>query len=231
MSQEQLISELLLCARGLFAKGMPPADNAIQSARLPGSNEIWIVPPVKSFIELEQIKCDKIDANNFVVTSNDHISEISLHVLMYNLRPDVNAIFHTMNPYTISAIVDGLLLVHGEAALILGDIPIIENEFVQKIRKGYKEYVNLVAKASIGEPLRPVRTIILKQNGVISMGACIHETRAFAEIIEEWARFKTIAKIYGPILNVLTLEQLRALGSRYARSIKFGGRQAPINHS
>jgi hypothetical protein len=61
------------------------------------------------------------------------------------------------------------------------------------------------------------------------LGSCIHEARAFAEILEESARFYMISKIFGGPLNLLTLDQLRGLGSRYARAIKFGGRQIMSN--
>jgi ribulose-5-phosphate 4-epimerase/fuculose-1-phosphate aldolase len=69
--------------------------------------------------------------------------------------------------------------------------------------------------------------MILIKHGVIGMGACVHEARAFVEIMEEWARFLTVAKIFGGTKHLVKPSDLQALGARYARAIKFGGRQVP----
>ncbi len=213
-SEEQLVDELAVCSKGLLAKGLSfPADAL--SARLPGSSAIWMLRA--------QGQTFKIDINNLGQVS-EH--EISLHAKIYDLRPDVNAICHTRNPYTVYATLDGPLeKVHGEAALILGDMPIIDHDSVKDTDC---KLIESVAKASVGEPLRPIRTILIRGKGVLGLGACIHEARAFVEILEEWAMFKMFARMHGKSLNVLTLEQLRSLGARYARSIKFGGRQSPV---
>ncbi len=214
-SEDQLVDELVMCSKGLLAKGLSFPANALQSARLPGSSAIWML-----CANVEQGQAFKIDIGDPVrqISGYDK-NEISLHARIYHLRPDVNAICHTRNPYTVYATLDGPLeKVHGEAALILGDIPLIDNDLD----------CESVTRASVGEPLRPIRTIILKRKGALGLGACIHEARAFVEILEEWAMFKMFARMHGSSLNVLTLEQLRSLGARYARSIKFGGRQSPV---
>ena len=71
------------------------------------------------------------------------------------------------------------------------------------------------------------------KHGVIALGACLHEARAFIEILEEWSRFNIYSKTLinggdcaNRSIHILSLEQLRSLGARYARSIKFGGRQS-----
>lgn len=209
--EKQLMSELAICSRGISAKGLSFAKGSVQSARLPGSTGIWT-------LSRNDAKPSFIDIVNPSQLS-ESIFDVSIHAAIYSQRPDVNAICHTRNPYTICAAAGGSLeKVHGEAALILGDIPVIDYNLTDTLV--------LISKASIGEPLRPIRTIILAGNGVLGLGACIHEARAFVEILEEWAMFKIFSKIHGKTVNVLTLEQLRALGSRYARSIKFGGRQS-----
>ncbi|NOJ27550.1 MAG: class II aldolase family protein [Nitrososphaera sp.] len=210
--EKQLISELAICSKGISAKGLSFANGSVQSARLPGSTGIWT-------LSRNDAKPSFIDISNPSQLS-ESIPDISIHAAIYRQRPDINAICHTRNPYTICAAAGGSLeKVHGEAALILGDIPVIDYNLTGP-------YLELISKASIGEPLRPIRTVILAGNGVLGLGACIHEARAFVEILEEWAMFKIFSKIHGKTVNVLTLEQLRSLGSRYARSIKFGGRQS-----
>jgi ribulose-5-phosphate 4-epimerase/fuculose-1-phosphate aldolase len=251
-NEENLQNELLFCSNGLKTKGLFPPFKSFHSTRLPHSNKIWITPLIKSALNRDvdnnynfnyfECNCLDIDDNSSIDIFNFFSFEIKLHSKLYKFRPDVNAICHTKSPFTISSFLNGKLEnVHGEAALILGDIPVIK--FDRDLydqdncsENNIDEILDLIAKSSIGEPLRPIRTIILPKHGVIALGACLHEARAFVEILEEWARFNIYSKIIGisssdggrPI-HTLSLDQLRSLGSRYARSIKFGGRQSSIS--
>lgn len=251
-NEENLQNELLFCSNGLKTKGLFPPFKSFHSTRLPHSNKIWITPLIKSALNRDvdnnynfnyfECNCLDIDDNSSIDIFNFFSFEIKLHSKLYKFRPDVNAICHTKSPFTISSFLNGKLEnVHGEAALILGDIPVIKfdrdlYEIDNCSENNTDEILDLIAKSSIGEPLRPIRTIILPKHGVIALGACLHEARAFVEILEEWARFNIYSKIIGisssdggrPI-HTLSLDQLRSLGSRYARSIKFGGRQSSIS--
>jgi len=224
--EHHLTSEIFNSVEGLIAKGLRPVRGAVQSARLPGSKRTWFLDLSRAKLSTEYtFRCVEM-TDNIVTPYEDENSNrygISLHKEIYELRPDVNAIFYTMNPYTISAVNRGLELVHAEAALILGDVPVVLRESLPDRVDSFA--IKSLAKESVGEPLRPVRTIVIKHKGVIGLGACIHEARAFIEIIEEWARFEMVAFMHGSPRNVLKLEQLRKPGARYARSIKFGGRQ------
>jgi L-fuculose-phosphate aldolase len=244
-NEENLQNELLFCSNGLKTKGLFPPFKSFHSARLPHSTKIWITPLIKSDLNRNidnnynsnyfEFNCLDIDDLGSIDIFNSFFSEIKLHSKLYKFRPDVNAICHTNSPFTISSFLDGKLEnVHGEAALILGDIPVIKFDRdlyeVDNSENDTGKILDLIAKSSIGEPLRPIRTVILPKHGVIALGACLHEARAFVEILEEWARFNMYSKIVsmssgGPI-HTLSIDQLRSLGSRYARSIKFGGRQS-----
>jgi len=228
--EEQLKQELIVCYAGLIYKGLPPASNAFHSARLPGSERVWITP--------QEYHTTNINASNLALLGLDgkvlkgklgSNIETLLHLDIYRKRPDVNAICHTRSPYSISATFDGSLeTVHAEAALILGDIPLIDADAELATQMKDRKIVKLVGDASIGEPLRPIRTIVILRQGVFGLGACVHEARAFVEILEEWARYKVISKPLGGPKHVLTSEQLRGIGVRYARSIKFAGRQVQL---
>jgi ribulose-5-phosphate 4-epimerase/fuculose-1-phosphate aldolase len=242
-NEENLKNELLFCVNGLRTKGLFPPLKSFHSARLPHSNKIWVTPSVKCDLNNHMdnnrnsnyLESSCLDINNFKpVDDLTSFYEIKLQVKLYELRPDVNAICHTNSPYTIFSFRNGKLEnVHGEASLILGDIPVVnlDGDLYEKDNQDMisDEIIEHVARSSVGEPLRPIRTIIiLPKYGVISLGSCIHEARAFVEILEEWARFNIYSKIIndGTQIHTLSLEQLRSLGGRYARSIKFGGRQS-----
>jgi ribulose-5-phosphate 4-epimerase/fuculose-1-phosphate aldolase len=249
--EENLQNELLSCSNGLKAKGLFPAYKSFYSARLPNSNKIWITSLInKNFNNDENIddnynpnyfECNCLNIDDFKSVDDLNFFEFKLHSKLYKFRPDVNAICHTKNHYTLSSFFNGKLEnVHGEAALILGDIPVIkvdrdsyELHNSTKNNDNNDTILDLIVKSSIGEPLRPIRILILLKHGVIALGACIHEARAFIEILDEWSRFNIYSKTLinrgdcaNRSIHILSLEQLRSLGARYARSIKFGGRQS-----
>lgn len=226
VDERHLNSEIVSSVEGLITKGLLPVRDGVQSARLPGSERAWFLSKPKGRTSKEYVlRSVEITDNIVTPNANDDVREfwVSFHRKIYELRPDVNAVICTMNPYTISAVNRGLELVHAEAALVLGDVRVIPHECYTDRADSFS--IRSLAEASVGEPLRPVRTIVIKSKGVLSLGACIHEARAFVEIIEEWAKFEMVAFMHGSLRNVLTLEQLRKPGARYARSIKFGGRQ------
>lgn len=233
-NEEQLENELFYCTKGLINKGYSIIKNTLNSARLPSCDDFYVTY-FKNNIWTSDIKVLKINikdcCNNHEHPTNDvevDKDEILLHTKIYQARPDVNAICHTRNPYSIILDNDTFKRVHGEATLILGDIPIVDIEnFSDENRT--RSFIEKIVQSTIGEPLRPIRTVILSNNSVLALGSCIHEARAFTEILEECARFYMISKIFGGPLNLLTLDQLRGLGSRYARAIKFGGRQIISN--
>ena len=232
--QKQLEKELIYCTMGLREKGLLTAKNGFNSARLPSSKKFSV-----SYFEnnswIDNAKIDEIDINNtdknrFLKKNFIYRFELLLHKTIYELRPDVNAICHTRNPYSIiSSDDDTMRKVHGEATLILGDIRVMELGNIKYNLICDETLIKKIADLSLGEPLRPIRIIILKKNSILGLGACIHESRAFVEILEECAKFNSVAKIFGGPKHVLTLDQLRSLESRYARSIKFGGRQQQTN--
>lgn len=196
-NMDALMRELATCSRGLECKGLLLLKDGA-SARLPGSSTIIFRDPS---VQVD-IECH--------ATSNH---EIDTHLSIYRMRPDINAVFHAKSPLVYAATRDGVIdTVHAEATLVLSDIILLKDNSPHAI-----------GKASVGEPLRPVRILVHKDE-VYSIGACIHEARAFMEIIDEWARVKVIAGALGGARYPITLERLRSVGARYARAIKFGGR-------
>lgn len=214
IDEEQLENELTIAYSGMSSKGLSPPKDAYYSARLPNSSKIWTISYKKSGLSLFEIA----DAEK---TEEVTDFETALHSKIYTKRPDVNAIFHVKSYYVHSATSNGFLeTVHAEAALILGDIPIISIEADQDA------LIKRISQVCVGEPLRPIRVIVILKRGVIALGACIHESRAFIEILEEWAKYRVLSSAFGGTRRVITLDGLRGVGARHARSIKFGGRQA-----
>ena len=214
---EQLKDELAAAYLGMASKGLSPPQDAYYSARMPKSTRI-----VKTVHNGSRSNDGLLSWFDVAGNNKNTDFETALHSAIYSRRPDVNSIFSVKSYYLFSAIQDGFLeTVHAEAALILGDIPIINTE-----QLGQDNLVERIGNACVGEPLRPIRVIIIQRRGAIGLGACIHESRAFIEILEEWAKYKALSNAFGGTKSVITLDGLRGVGARHARAIKFGGRQA-----
>jgi ribulose-5-phosphate 4-epimerase/fuculose-1-phosphate aldolase len=150
--------------------------------------------------------------------------EVYAHLAIYKVRPDVNAVIHAHAPYVMGATISGFLEnTHGEAAAILGDVKI-----VPYAHPGTRELAKLMEEAFKGEGMKVPRVAITLNHGAFSAGACIHEARAFMEILDEWARFNVASKALGGIKHKLTLLDLRKPGAGYIRAVKFGGRKGPL---
>ncbi len=94
---------------------------------------------------------------------------------------------------------------------------------------GTKELAKLIGEAFRGEGMKVPRVVITLNHGAFSAGACIHEARAFMEVLDEWARFNVASKALGGIKYKLTLMDLRKPGAGYIRAVKFGGRQGNLS--
>jgi len=224
-NEEQLKRELVNSVRTLYWKGMISNAGGNQSARLPGSDKIWITPSGYPRTELEPKDLVQIDMEGNLIQGDLKPSiEVSMHLEVYRRRPDVNAVIHAHSPYTMGVAISGYLEVtHGEAAAILGEVKVVPYS-----HPGTLELARNVGEAVRGEGAKVPRVVILMNHGVLSVGACLHEARAFAEIMEEWARFNVAARALGGLKHVLTPQDMRKPGARYIRAVKFGGRPGTL---
>ncbi|ARM77062.1 class II aldolase/adducin family protein [Acidianus manzaensis] len=220
--ENQLKKELVNSVKTLYWKGMISNAGGNQSARLPGSEKIWITPSGYPRVSLEPEDLIAVDLEGNVIEGDLKPSiETKMHLEVYKVRPDVNAVIHAHSPYTMGLAISGFFdITHGEAAAILGEIKIVKYS-----HPGTIELAKNVGEALKGEGAKVPRIAILMNHGIISVGACIHEARAFAEIMEEWARFNVAAKAIGNIKYKLNKDELKKPGARYIRAVKFGGRQ------
>jgi len=225
-SEEQLKEELVNTVRAFWYKGLVTNAGGNQSARLPGSKKIWITPSGYPRMSLTPKDLVAVDLDGNIIEGDLKPSiEVYAHLEVYKRRPDVNAVIHAHVPYVMGATISGWLeTTHGEAAAILGDVKIIPYA-----HPGTLELAKMVGEAFQGQGMKVPRVVITLNHGAFSAGACIHEARAFMEILDEWARFNVVAKIFGGIKYKLTLEDLRKPGARYIRAVKFGGRQAKLS--
>jgi len=225
-SEEQLKEELVRTVKAFYYKGLVTNAGGNQSARLPGSKKIWVTPSGYPRMSLSAEDLVAVDLDGNVIEGDlKPTIETYVHLEVYKRRPDVNAVIHAHVPYVMGATISGYLeITHGEAAAILGDVKIIPY-----YHPGTKELVKAVGEAFQGVGMKVPRVVITLNHGAFSAGACIHEARAFMEILDEWARFNVTAKALGGIKYKLTQLDLRKPGAGYIRAVKFGGRPDKVS--
>ncbi|MEM3381378.1 MAG: class II aldolase/adducin family protein, partial [Candidatus Bathyarchaeia archaeon] len=112
----------------LHRRGLMTGVGGNASARVEGSDEIWITPSGVYKPELKPSDLVKIDLDGRVVEGILKPSmEWHFHTAIYRRRADINAVLHTHSPFTTGLALADLKLrpITLEAATILADVPIL----------------------------------------------------------------------------------------------------------
>jgi L-fuculose-phosphate aldolase len=130
-------------------------------------------------------------------------SEIAMHLMIYRVRPDVNAIVHAHPPTATGFAAAGIALdapLVSEVVLTLGTVPL-----AQYATPGTSELVDAL------EPLVPGHNAILMANhGVVAYGADLMLAYMHMETVEHFARIMLVTNQLGQS-RPLTDEQVARL--------------------
>lgn len=117
-------------------------------------------------------------------------SELPMHLGLYRLRPDVNAVMHSHPPYVIacSLVNMPLLPIGSEAPIFLGeDVPMVP--YVLPASPLLADAVARVAKDN--------NVFVLQNHGLVTLGKNNHEAYYRTELAEEIAKIIAIAYSMG----------------------------------
>lgn len=177
------------------------------SARVEGSDEIWITPSGVYKPELKPSDLVKIDLDGRVVEGILKPSmEWHFHTAIYRRRADINAVLHTHSPFTTGLALADLKLrpITLEAATILADVPILPFRY-----PGTEELGRQVGEAILGR-----RALILQNHGVVAVGFDMIEALSTIEILEEVSIMTFIASQYG-IIQEIPPDQIELIKKLY----------------
>jgi len=191
--EEELKRGICRVMRSLYRRGLVSALSGNVSARLPGSKEFWVTPSGVFKGGLRPDDLVKLDLNGRVVAGSGRPSvEAKMHAAVYRVRPDVNAVVHAHNPFTVALASAGVDLdpsVSAEALAYIGS----RIEVAPYAPPGSVELAELVAERAA----RGVKAIVLQSHGVVSLGSSLHEAEAVAEALEEVALIHFVALALG----------------------------------
>jgi L-fuculose-phosphate aldolase len=136
-------------------------------------------------------------------------SEIRMHLLAYELRPDVGAVVHAHLPYATACTLAGIDLLEPilpEVVITLGGIPTAP----------YATPGSAAVPEAIREFIREYDAILLSRHGAMTMGRDVTDAYNKMEKLEHTARVVLAARLQGPVspLPPAEVEKLRRRGER-----------------
>ena len=136
--------------------------------------------------------------------------EIGMHLLIYKMRPDVNAVVHAHPPVATGYAAAGIALNPAlvcEAAIGLGAVPL-----APYAAPGTPELADVLS------PLIPQHEAILMANhGVVTYGEDLHRAYMKMQLVEHFARIGLVTRLLGheQLLTPQQLEELATARQKY----------------
>ncbi|MGG3470506.1 class II aldolase/adducin family protein [Neobacillus pocheonensis] len=186
-SEIQYKQQICDIGRRIYEKGLVAANDGNISIRV-SNNEFLITPTgvSKGFMTPDMLL--KVDADGNVIDGNNRpTSEMKMHLLVYQERPDINAVVHVHPPYATAFAIAGLPLnqaILPESVVYLGTIPLAEygTPSTQEIPDAVQKYVH------------HHQGVLLENHGALTWGRDLEHAYYLMESMEFTAQINWIAK-------------------------------------
>jgi len=203
--------DICTVGRWIHDRGFVAATDGNVSVRL-GADRILMSPTCmsKGMMTPDDLVIIDLDGRRVGGTRKPS-SELGMHLLIYRLRPDVNAICHAHPPTATGFAASGMALdkpILCELVIGLGSIPVA--------RYGTPGTPELAAAL---EPLvRGHESILMANHGVVTYGADLLTAFLRMETTEHFARVSLVTELLGKqvLLSGGDVEKLVAARARYA---------------
>src|SRR6185437_3253511 len=165
-NENLLKKELITCVKTFFSNGLVSVGGGNHSFRQNNRDKIWITPSgyPRSHLMAKDLVLIDLDGN---ITSGNlkPTIEVPFHTEIYKVRPDINAVCHTHNPYAqglflsakLEPIEQGVYTFPIKYPEPLGKIPIV----VEYRQLGSRALGRIIGKACIKDFLYPSGIIIM----------------------------------------------------------------------
>jgi L-fuculose-phosphate aldolase len=208
-TQQQLKEDIVRICRMLHRKNYLAATDGNVSVRL---GELVLTTPSginKGLMEAYQVITVDL-AGRVVAGEGQPTSEIRMHLLAYELRPDIAAVVHAHLPYATACTLAGIDLLEPilpEVVITLGGIPTTPyatpgtEEVPEAIRGIIQDY----------------DALLLSRHGAMTVGRDVTDAYNKMEKLEHTARVVLAARLQGPLepLPPAEVEKLQRLAEKY----------------
>jgi L-fuculose-phosphate aldolase len=137
-------------------------------------------------------------------------SELRMHLLVYELRPEAGAVVHAHPPYATACTLAGISLLEPilpEVVITLKGIPTAAyaTPGTEEVPKAIRDFI------------QEFDAILLSRHGAITVGQDVMDAYNKMEKLEHTARVVLAARLQGPVspLSASEVEKLRRLGEKY----------------
>jgi L-fuculose-phosphate aldolase len=191
MDEKALRQAIVDIGRRLYERGYIAAGDGNISARLADGRGLLATPTgvCKGYLTPEMLVL--VD-NQGRKTQGQHdpSSELAMHMVVYNLRPDINAIVHAHPPVGTGFAAAGLALTTpliSEVVLTLGCIPLAEygTPTTMELPQAIKPYVPYYD------------ALLLANHGALTYGPDLEKAYFKMETLEHFARISLVARLVG----------------------------------
>ncbi|MBI4468506.1 MAG: class II aldolase/adducin family protein [Acidobacteria bacterium] len=191
MTESESRQALVEIGRRLYAREYIVAGDGNLSVRLPGTDEILATPTgvCKGFLTPEMLVRVGPDGRKRDGT-HDPSSELAMHLVIYRLRPDVQAVVHAHPPCGTGFAAAGLPLdkaLISEVVLTLGCIPIAE----------YGTPTTQELADSVANYVPRFDALLLANHGALTYGPTLESAYFRMETLEHFARISLVARLLG----------------------------------
>jgi L-fuculose-phosphate aldolase len=190
MSWEEEKQQVLEACRRIVAAGLVAGASGNVSRRVEGPDGVPLVAITPSRLPYHRLTAGDILVIDFegdpVEGEGVPSSETLTHLAVYRARADVGAVIHTHSIYASALAVAGLEippLIEEQVVLLGGSVPVAEYAMA-----GSQELADK-ACAALGEG----NAVLLRNHGVLGVGADLEEAASVCELVERLARIYVLA--------------------------------------
>ena len=191
MTIEQAKKEMIKIAKKMYLSGMVNIFEGNISVRL--EDRFLITPSQQSKEDMTEDMIIEVDAEANVLNPSELYkpsSEIMMHLEVYRLRPDVNAVVHNHSAYATAYAVAGKPIrtkALTEVMVIFGEVPVVPygTPGTERIYAGFAEHLD------------SHNAVLLANHGLMTVGDTLLNAYSQAEAVEKLAQTLLYAKLLG----------------------------------
>ncbi|MFZ0051763.1 MAG: class II aldolase/adducin family protein [Desulfobaccales bacterium] len=208
MRHAQLRQEIVRVCRMLHQKNYLAGTDGNVSVRL--GDQVLITPSGvnKGLMEEDQVITVDLEGRLLAGTGRP-TSELRMHLLVYELRPEAGAVVHAHLPYATACTLAGISLLEPilpEVVITLKGIPTAAyaTPGTEEVPKVLRDFI------------QEFDAILLSRHGAITVGQDVMDAYNKMEKLEHTARVVLAARLQGPVspLSASEVEKLRRLGEK-----------------
>ncbi|MGO9177637.1 MAG: class II aldolase/adducin family protein [Desulfobaccales bacterium] len=209
MRQAQLRQEIVRVCWMLHQKNYLAGTDGNVSVRL--GDQVLLTPSGvnKGMMEEDQVITVDLEGRLLAGTGRP-TSELRMHLLVYELRPEAGAVVHAHPPYATACTLAGISLLEPilpEVVITLKGIPTAAyaTPGTEEVPKAIRDFI------------QEFDAILLSRHGAITVGQDVMDAYNKMEKLEHTARVVLAARLQGPVspLSASEVEKLRRLGEKY----------------